>query len=272
MTRSARPTLHWRGTLLYPTALVALFLLLQWLAGWLGIDPAQQAALAALPAVAALVISLPLRVKRCWGIAQPWQHLGVIAPASAVARALLRGVLKALALLALVLICLNLSGDISWQPRLSGALVLNALCLGAGVGFAEELLFRGWLMGELSLWLGEQRALWLQAVVFSMVHCRFDLPPLLLAGLLLGLLLLGLALGLQRRADHNLLWGAVGLHGGLVGGWLALSAGVIVIDPNAPVWLTGPENPIGGVEGVIGLALLVLARHPWWKTSKRREA
>ena len=54
MTRSARPTLHWRGTLLYPTALVALFLLLQWLAGWLGIDPAQQAALAALPAVAPL--------------------------------------------------------------------------------------------------------------------------------------------------------------------------------------------------------------------------
>jgi len=137
------------------------------------------------------------------------------------------------------------------------------------VGFAEELLFlRGWLMGELSLLLGRQRALWLQAAVFSLVHTRFNLPPLQLLGLLAGLLLLGLALGLQRRADGGLLWGAIGLHGGLVGGWFALQAGWLDVLPGAPLWIVGPggasPNPIGGLVGWLGLGGLLWVRRRWW--------
>ena len=125
-------------------------------------------------------------------------------------------------------------------------------------------LFRGWLLGELNLLLGAQRSLWLQAALFSLVHTRFNLPPLQLLGLLGGLLLLGLALGLQRRADGGLLWGAVGLHGGLVGGWFLIHQGLLAISPQAPIWLMGPANPIGGVLGWIGLTVLLLARHRWW--------
>ena len=55
---------HWRGTLLYPASLVALFLGLQGLFGLLGVPVAQQASLAALPSVAVLLISLPWRLQQ----------------------------------------------------------------------------------------------------------------------------------------------------------------------------------------------------------------
>ena len=168
-------------------------------------------------------------------------------------------------LLAGVTVLLVLLGQARWSGRLGLAEALNALALLVGVGFAEELLFRGWLLGELSLLLGAQRALGLQAVLFSLVHTRFNLPLGPLLALLGGLLLLGLALGLQRRADGGVLWGAVGLHGGLVGGWFVLQNGLVGVNPAAPAWLMGPANPIGGVLGWLGLALLLLARRRWWR-------
>jgi membrane protease YdiL (CAAX protease family) len=258
------PHPHLLGTVLYPAGLVAVFLGGQLLLGLLGVAEHQRAAIAALPAVAALLISLPLRLKRVWGSHEPWTTLGVRGASPALARALMRGALKAVLLLGLVAVGLQLAGQLSWQPRLNTGLLLNAVALGLGVSFAEELLFRGWLLGELGLLLGNQRALWLQAALFSLVHTRFNLPPLQLLGLLGGLLLLGLALGLQRRADGGLLWGAVGLHGGLVGGWFLLNQGLLAVNPSAPAWLLGPANPIGGVLGWLGLALLLLARRRWW--------
>jgi len=258
------PRLNWWGTVLYPAALVAVFLGGQLLLKALGVPAALLASLAALPALAALLLSLPVRLRRCWAEPQPWRRLGVVGGKAAVAKALLRGVLKAIGLLALVIAALALTGQLSWLPRINAGLLLNAVALGLGVGFAEELLFRGWLLGELSLLLGPQRALWLQAALFSLVHARFNLPPIQLIGLLVGLLLLGLALGLQRRADGGLLWGAIGLHGGLVAGWFVLHQGLVAINPSAPAWLMGPDNPIGGLIGWLGLALLLLARRPWW--------
>ena len=267
MSDATRPSVRWWGTLLYPCALVALFLGGQVLLGWLGVAADQQASLAALPAVGALLISLPLRLRRAWAEPHPWTRLGVQGPWAAVGKALVRGLLKALLLLFVVAAGLMMAGQLRWQPQLSLGLLLNSVALGLGVGFAEELLFRGWLLGELSLLVGRQRGLWLQAGLFSLVHTRFNLPPLLLGGLLGGLLLLGLALGLQRRADGGLLWGAIGLHGGLVGGWFVLHQGLVTLNPAAPAWLMGPDNPIGGALGWLGLIVLLLARRPWWNGS-----
>ena len=264
MAELPQARVRWWGTVLYPVALLAVFLGGQALLGWLGIPPELRASLAAFPALAALLISLPLRLGRCWAETHPWQRLGVVGPWSATAKALVRGLIKASLLLALVVAGLAISGQLSWAPRPSAALLLNGLALGLGVGFAEELLFRGWLLGELTLLIGRQRALWLQAALFSLVHTRFNLPVLLLVGLLGGLLLLGLALGLQRRADGELLWGAVGLHGGLVAGWFVLHQGLVQINPAAPAWLMGPDNPIGGSLGWLGLIVLLLVRRRWW--------
>jgi membrane protease YdiL (CAAX protease family) len=262
--------LHWWGTVLYPAVLVGVFLGCQLLLKLAGVPRGTEASLAALPAVAALLLSLPLRLRRCWGEQQPWQRLGVIGPTPKIFKALLRGTLKAALLLALVIGALSMAGALGWAPRLTTGLLINAVVLGLGVGFAEELLFRGWLLGELNLLIGRQRALWLQAVLFSLVHTRFNLPLQQLLGLLIGLLLLGLALGLQRRADGGLLWGAIGLHGGLVAGWFLLHQGLATISAAAPAWLMGPDNPIGGLVGCLGLVLLLLVRRRWWAAQTSR--
>lgn len=243
----------WLNTLLYPAVLVAIFLGFQ----------AQGAApaLAALPALLALLVSLPLRVKNLWKEKQAWISLGVVAPSRKdVFKALLRGFIKAVLLLLVLLIGLFLAGQIKWQPQISAGLLLNGFALGVGVGFAEELLFRGWLLGELEFrfaskaW-GKSLALVLQALVFSLAHTRFNLPLASLIGLLGGLTLLGLALGLQRRADAGLIWGAVALHGGLVGGWFVLNQGLIGQQEG---------NPIGSWLAWIPLLLLIWVRRRWW--------
>ncbi len=243
----------WLNTLLYPAVLVAIFLGFQ----ALGAAPA----VAALPALLALLVSLPLRVKNLWKEKQAWISLGVVAPSRKdVFKALLRGFIKAMLLLLVLLIGLFFAGQIKWQPQISAGLLLNGFALGVGVGFAEELLFRGWLLGELEFrfaskaW-GKSLALVLQALVFSLAHTRFNLPLASLCGLLGGLTLLGLALGLQRRADAGLIWGAVALHGGLVGGWFVLNQGLIGQQEG---------NPIGSWLAWIPLLLLIWVRRRWW--------
>ncbi|MCS5697852.1 CPBP family intramembrane metalloprotease [Cyanobium sp. FGCU-52] len=266
---SRRPS--WVGTVLYVPLLYS--------GGWLAsrplalvspsLRPDQVNLAGAVLALVLLLLTLPLRLRRAWGIDQPWRQLGLVAPVPAVLRALVRGLLKALLLLGLVSFVLLITGNARWAGVLSGGAAANALALGAGVGFAEELLFRGWFLGELDRHLGANRALIVQAVVFALVHPWYRLPGLGAAGLLGGLVMLGLVLALQRRADGGVLWGAIGLHGGLVGGWFALQAGLLSLSPTAPGWMSGPggmaPNPIGGLVGWLGLGALLWVRWRWWR-------
>ena len=193
----AGPT--WRGTVLYPSALVALFLGLQLVARGLGLPDTAWPLFAAPWALLALWLSLPSRLRRAWGEPAPWNRLGVVAPPQAALTALLGGWGKALLLLAPISALLLWSGMARWQPHLSGPQLANALALGLGVGFAEELLFRGWLWGELAFHLGRARGAIAQATIFSLVHARLDLGLAGLVGLLGGLALLGLALARPWR-------------------------------------------------------------------------
>jgi membrane protease YdiL (CAAX protease family) len=264
---------RWIGTLLYVPLLYGL--------GWLLVQPLAVVApeiprdrldlIGTAMALLLMLLSLPVRIRRTWGATHPWRRLGVAASPALISRALLRGLLKAVLLLALVAAVLLLSGQARWRGQLDPTQLANGLALLLGVGFAEELVFRGWLWGELEQHLGAGRALVGQALVFSLVHTRFNLGPAGAVGLLGGLTLLGLALALQRRADAGLLWGAVGLHGGLVGGWFLLQGGLLALAPGATAWLVGPggphPNPIGGVVGWMGLGGLLWVRRRWWQTS-----
>jgi membrane protease YdiL (CAAX protease family) len=265
---------RWIGTLLYVPVLYGL--------GWLLVQPLAILA-PGLPrdrldlvgtamALLLLLLSLPLRIRRVWGEQRPWRQLGVVAAPARSTRAFVRGLLKAALLLALVAGVLLLSGQATWQGQWGTSQLFNALALLLGVGFAEELLFRGWLWGELNQHLGARRALWGQALVFSLAHTRFNLGPAGAVGLLGGLMLLGLALALQRRADSGVLWGAVGLHGGLVAGWFLLQGGLLELAAEAPAWLVGPggnhPNPIGGVVGWLGLGVLIWMGKLWWNTAE----
>jgi membrane protease YdiL (CAAX protease family) len=247
--------------------------------GWLAVRPLALLApglrvdqldlLGVVLAFALLLLSLPARLRRAWGEIHPWRRLGLTGPPAATGRAFLRGLIKALLLLGGVAVLLLISGQARWGGSLGAGAWLNALALLLGVGFAEELLFRGWLWGELELETGSRRALLLQALIFALLHPWYRAPGLAAVGLLGGLILLGLALALQRRADGGLLWGAVGLHGGLVGGWFALQTGLLQLAPDTPAWLGGLDagggtNPLAGLPGWLGLALLLLARRRWW--------
>ena len=206
------------------------------------------------------LIVLPSWVRIRWSTRHPWRQLGLNRASSGPkrSRALLRGFRWAVALLVLISL-ISLGGQWAyWLGDLPFPRLINALLLCFGVGLAEELLFRGWLWGELNLLLGARRAVPAQAAIFSLVHTRFNLGFWPMVGLLVGLFLLGMALATRRRLDQGSLWGCVGLHGGLVGGWFALQSGLLQWSPQSPLWLTGPgDNPLGGLVGIVAMGALV---------------
>ena len=203
---------------------------------------------------------LPSWVRIRWSTRHPWRQLGLNRTSSGPkrSRALLRGFRWAVALLVLISL-ISLGGQWAyWLGDLPFPRLINALLLCFGVGLAEELLFRGWLWGELNHLIGARRAVPAQAAIFSLVHTRFNLGFWPMVGLLVGLFLLGMALATQRRLDQGSLWGCVGLHGGLVGGWFALQSGLLQWSPQSPLWLTGPgDNPLGGLVGIVAMGALV---------------
>ena len=280
MRREAGSGPRWLGTLLFvPLLLAAAWLLTRPLL-WLGTDdPETVKLLVMLGGFLLFLACLPLRLRRVWGVPRPWRDLGLNAPPGPSVRALAHGLLDAgLLLLGLTVLLLGL-GQARWGGGLTMGQAANAVAL-VGVGFAEELVFRGWLWGELRLLLDWRRAAVAQAVVFSLLHTRFDQGWAIPLGLLPGMFVLALVLAGQRRKDDNLLAGAVGLHGGLVAGWFALQSGLLSLEPSIPVWLMGPNyssaahspnyNPVGGLLGWLGLALLLRWRWRWLREPQPR--
>ena len=199
-----------------------------------------------------------------WSEAQPWRRLGLIArkPKARIDQVISLGVglLMSTALIGLIVSLLVFTGNGSWRGNLEVQAMLNCLLLALGVGFAEELIFRAWLWEELTKILGSRGGLLTQAALFSLVHTRFNLGFGPMLGLLTGLFLLGLILALLRLRDQGSLWGCIGLHGGLVGGWFLAHQNLLSIDPNAPMWLVGPggpnANPLGGLIAILSLTAI----------------
>jgi membrane protease YdiL (CAAX protease family) len=262
---------HWRATLLYVPLLYAI--------GWLSARPlgliapslrSDQIDLAGVVvALALLLLTLPVRLRRVWGESRPWYRLGLRRPPTEAVQALLQGLVKALLLLGLLAAVLLATDQGAWSWRLDWGMGLNGLALIAAVGFAEELVFRGWLWGELALQSGPRRSLLHQSAIFALLHPWYRVEGPGAIGLLGGLILLGVALALQRRADGGSLWGTIGLHGGLVGGWFVIQSGILKISSSAPAWLVGPgapsPNPIGGLIGWLGLVVLLMLWRPSWQ-------
>lgn len=203
------------------------------------------------------LLLMPRWISLRWLNKRPWVALGLRSvapdqPSSFVA--LLRGLFWSVLLLALVVLPLLLGHWAQFQRPDSVRLLLDAFVLLFGVGFAEELLFRGWLWEELNGLFGAKTGIISQAAIFSIVHTRFNLGVWPMLGLLSGLFLLGLVLALRRRLDHGSLWGCVGLHGGLISGWFLLEKSALKLSADSPAWLIGPgginPNPLGGVVAI----------------------
>ena len=158
-----------------------------------------------------------------------------------------------------------------WVGTIYPNIFFNGILLLIGVGFAEELIFRGWLLEELKNQFGLKAAIIAQASIFSIVHIGFDLPFWEMLSILTGLFLLGILLSLIRIQNKNSLWGCIGLHGGLVGLWFLTNNGLIEISEDAPKWLVGPgtlnTNPLGGI---FGISIMILFCFFYLKSFKKK--
>ena len=154
----------------------------------------------------------------------------------------------------------GLFGWIQWQPVSLGTaqIVLEGLFMSLALGFAEELLFRGWLLDELQRDYVPIVALWANAVLFAALHLRLWTFP--------ALVLLGVALVWAKRSRPEWTLGKrrerlglpMGLHAGLVWGNYIVEVGKLIQYTNrVPAWVTGLDrNPLAGVMGVVFLGAL----------------
>ncbi len=139
---------------------------------------------------------------------------------------------------------------------------LNSIFLGLIVGFAEELVFRVWLFEELNLFLKKRYANILQAILFSIIHIRWDFNFLENIQLFTGLFLLGFYLNKWRENKIRSILIPICFHGSIVSLWFLISSSFVSIKTNIPKIFFGPGhgiqiNPIGGLLGIIIIFLLI---------------
>lgn len=262
-----------RFLLLQPAWLpTVLFIPLLYALGWiaavpltlLGLPGDQVSLTGTVLSFALFVLSMPRWAALRWSERLPWRRLGLVSnrpkERSVHLKSFCIGLLMSLALISLIVSLLLFIGNGSWRGNLEIQAMLNCLLLALGVGLAEELIFRAWLWEELTKILGPRAGMLGQAALFSLVHTRFNLGIWPMLGLLTGLFLLGLVLALLRLRDQGSLWGCIGLHGGLVGGWFLAHQNLLMIDPHAPMWLVGPggqnANPLGGMVAIVSLTVI----------------
>ena len=222
----------------------------------LGVDKENLSLIGTIFTFLIFIFSLPKWFKSRWGVINTWKLLGInkIGKNINLFIFFLRGFLLSVILISLILIPIIGTKCGYWIGTISPDTFINAIFLILGVGFAEELIFRGWLLEELKKQFGLKKAILGQAFIFSIVHIGFDLPFLQMLSILTGLFLLGILLSIIRLKDKNSLWGCIGLHGGLVGLWFITNNGLLEISKNSPKWLVGPgtinTNPLGGIFGI----------------------
>lgn len=155
----------------------------------------------------------------------------------------------------------GLLGWLVWQsptvvlPRL----VVEGLASALGIGLAEELVFRGWLLDELERDYRPRVVLWADVLIFALLH--FLKPPAEILRTLPGfpgLILFGLTLVWAKRGSKGRLGLSIGLHAGLVWGYYIINVGQMVqYSGRVSDWITGVDkNPLAGAMGLMFLGVL----------------
>jgi len=161
-------------------------------------------------------------------------------------------------------------GWLVWQssdqlPRV----VLEGLISALGVGFAEELVFRGWLLDELERDYSLKISLWISSWLYALLHFIKPLPEVIRTfPQFPALLLLGLTFVWAKRGSRGRLGLPIGLHAGLVWGYYIVNVGQLIqYSQNVPPWITGIDgNPLSGLMGLMFLLAIAFA---FWLRQKR---
>jgi uncharacterized protein len=157
----------------------------------------------------------------------------------------------------------GLLGLVSWQnsdnlPRIIAEGLLSAL----GIGFAEELVFRGWLLDELQRDYNDRVSLWANSLLFALSHFLKPVAVMLRSWPQFpGLFMLALILVWGKRSRQNRLGLPIGFHAGLVWGYYIINVGELVrYSGSVPDWITGVNgNPLAGAIGLLFLGALGFA-------------
>ncbi|MBH8576175.1 CPBP family intramembrane metalloprotease [Nostocaceae cyanobacterium CENA369] len=165
-----------------------------------------------------------------------------------------------------ILILFGIQGFLGWlvwqQPKVFLLkIVLEGLIVGLGIGFAEELLFRGWLLDELQRDYSPRVALWTDAIVFATLHFIKPLKAIIQTlPQFPALVLLGLTQVWGKRWRRGRLGLPMGLHGGLVWGYYIINIGELIkYSGKVPDWVPGiNNNPLQGMMGVLLMSVLAL--------------
>lgn len=183
----------------------------------------------------------------------------------------LRGLGIGLGSVLLLLSFETLVGWIQWRsPSLTTIqVVIEGLIVTLALGFAEELLFRGWMLDELQRDYAPPVALWADAILYAGLHLRLSTFP--------ALVLLGVALVWAKRSHmvtrlgkrYNLLGLPIGLHAGLVWGNYIVEVGKLIqYSDRVPAWITGIDrNPLAGLVGIVFLGSLAFGM---WRYALRQ--
>ena len=203
------------------------------------------------------------------------------------AKALAKGLALGLFCLFALFVFQGVLGWTAWQlsPDL-WKFVLEGLLLSLGVGLAEELVFRGWLLDELERDYSAGVALWVSSSIFALLHFIKPVEEIIRTFLQFpGLLLLGLILVWAKRstvinlpipasgkkqvgkARKGLLGLPIGFHAGLVWGYYIIDVGKLArYSDEVPIALTGVNgNPLASLTGLLFLSAIAF----WmWKISR----
>ncbi len=179
---------------------------------------------------------------------------------------LLVGLAIGVCALAIMLSLESVFGWLTWQQIPSSSIILEGLLVALAVGFAEELLFRGWLLDELERDYSLTTALIACSSIFAALHYIKPLSVILQSlPQVFGLFLLGVALVWSKRGCRGRLGLAIGLHAGLVWSYYCVDVGDWIVYTGAvPNWITGiNENPLAGVMGLVCLGGIAVNIRHW---------
>lgn len=165
-----------------------------------------------------------------------------------------------------ILILFGIQGFLGWlvwqQPKVFLLkVILEGLIVGLGIGFAEELLFRGWLLNELEQDYSPRVTLWTDALAFAALHFIKPLEAIInTLPQFPALVVLGLTQVWGKRWRRGRLGLPIGLHGGFVWGYYIINVGELTkYSGKVPDWVTGVNNnPLQGLMGVLLMSVLAL--------------
>ncbi len=208
------------------------------------------------------LIVLPSWGRSRWNTNQLWSDIGLdFKDRFKALKEFFHGLFWSFCLLLLFFLFTFVCGWIDAINYIKFSAILNAIFLIFSIVFAEELIFRGWLMEEMVFLFGLKRGIIFQSAIFSIAHYRSDIALIELIPFLIGLFLFGLVLTLRRTIDKGALWGCIGFHGGLVGIWYLFDSGLVSFSNSIPYYFLGPSkemiNPIGSILGIAILLIIV---------------